>query len=202
VVLHAIFPNAAFFGGPIHGASASVLGVMMAVAVMYPQKKIGLVLFGTFRLIYLVIAFLVLDFVFLASGGTAVGAHLGGALFGFLFVKAEQRNIDLTSWTRIFFRERQPRRERAVAMEHESMLSRMEAWLAGRGGSDKAEDRSSSRKSTKASASRLRLVQEEEPENPLEQEVDRILDKISEQGFDALTAEERRVLEEASRRLN
>ena len=30
----------------IHGASASVLGVMTAVAVMYPHKKIGLLLIG------------------------------------------------------------------------------------------------------------------------------------------------------------
>jgi membrane associated rhomboid family serine protease len=202
VALHAAFPNAAFFDGPVHGASASVLGVMTAVAVTYPQKKIGLFLLGTFRLIYLVIAFLVIDFVFLGLGGTAVGAHLGGALFGFLFVKVEQRNIDLTSWTRIFFRERkQPRRARTVAVEHGSMLSRVEAWLASRGTGK--ERKSSSQKSGNPLVSKLRLVQpKEEVEPSLEHEVDRILDKISEQGFQALTEEERRVLDEASRRLN
>ena len=202
VALHAAFPNAAFFDGPIHGASASVLGVMTAVAVTYPQKKIGLFLFGTFRLIYLVIAFLVIDFVFLGLGGTAVGAHLGGALFGFLFVKVEQRNIDLTSWTRIFFREpKQPRRTRTVAVEHGSMLSRVEAWLASRGTGK--EHKSSSRKPGNPLMSKLRSAQpKEETEPSLEHEVDRILDKISEHGFQALTEEERRVLDEASRRLN
>jgi predicted DNA binding protein len=34
----------------------------------------------------------------------------------------------------------------------------------------------------------------------IEDEVDRILEKISEQGMDALTDEERRILQEASRR--
>jgi hypothetical protein len=152
-------------------------------------------------LIYLIIAFLVLDFVFLGSGGTAVGAHLGGALFGFLFVKAEQRNIDLTSWTRIFFRERQPRRERPVAVEQGSMLSRMEAWLSSR--SHNKEDDRANGKPAKASKSRLRVLQQKEDVKPLlEHEVDRILDKISEKGFEALTEEERRVLDEASRRLS
>ncbi len=40
----------------------------------------------------------------------------------------------------------------------------------------------------------------ESPPVVLENEVDRILDKISEQGLESLTEEEKRLLEEASRR--
>ncbi len=201
VVLHALFPTVAFFTGPVHGASASVLGVMTAVAFLYPHRKIGLFLLGTIRLLYLVLIFLALDLVFRLGGQTAVGAHFGGALFGFLFVKVEQRGVNLTSWARFFFRER--RAARAAGHEGASLLERLEARLASRskekpGAASRGEGR---KKASRSPMAKLRALQPtEEVVEPLESEVDRILDKISEQGFDALTEEERRVLEEASRR--
>lgn len=205
VLLHALFPEAPFFGGVIHGASASVLGVMTAVAVTYPYKKIGLFLLGTFRLIYLVLAFLVIDLLFLSAGGTAVGAHLGGVLFGFLFAKAEQKGIDLSSWARFFFGEKaSARRQRGGRRggerrggEQESFLGRLEAYLASR--SKRKEEGGPPQK--KAPKPKRRTLQPTAPaEAPVESEIDRILDKISEQGMESLTEEERRVLKEASRR--
>ena len=189
----------------IHGASASVLGVITAVAVMYPHKKIGLLLIGPVRLIYLVLAFLAFDLIFRFGGGTAVGAHLGGALFGFLFVKAEERNIDLTSWTRIFFR--QPRRRTpARAPEGSTMLERLERRLAARN-SEKDQQRArrgEGKKKPKAGGkspmAKIRALHTtERPAVLPEDEIDRILDKISAQGMESLTPEEKRVLEEASR---
>lgn len=182
VLLHALFPGVAAFGGLVHGASASVLGVLMAVAVLYPFKSVALFLFGPIRLFYLVLIFLALDVLFMTSGGTAVGAHLGGALFGFLYAKAEQRGIDLASWARIFFRPKRGRRRQPIPAEPGRMLRRVGAWMEQRRGAT-AESRSSSAE-----------------ERSLEDEVDRILDKISAYGYDSLTEEEKRILYEASRR--
>jgi membrane associated rhomboid family serine protease len=197
VLLHAAFPGVAVFGGPVHGASASVLGIMTAVAIMYPDKSIGLLFIGTVRLLYIVIAFLVLDILF--AGGTSVSAHLGGALTGLLFARAMHRGIDLSSWARIFFRPRRRRRtSRGRTAEEESFLSRMERWLASRGTQKEQKDK---KKSRPATVHALRKYTAAEPaEDSLEGEVDRILDKISEQGYDALTDEEKRILYEASRR--
>ena len=189
----------------VHGASASVLGLITAVAVMYPHKKIGLILLGPVRLLYLVIAFLVIDLLFLSGTGTAVAAHLGGALFGFLFVKAEEKGIDLTSWTRIFFREPRPRRSPAPSAEEgQSFLRRLESRLAARS-NEKAQTapRSEGKKRAggKSPMAKIRALHTtEKPPVSLENEIDRILDKISEQGMESLTAEEKRVLEEASRK--
>ncbi len=83
----------------IHGASASVLGVITMVAVRFPQRRIWLLFFGPVRLVVLVIAFLAFDILFGFGGDTAVVAHLGGALTGLVFVRLEGRGMDLSSWT-------------------------------------------------------------------------------------------------------
>jgi len=206
MLLHGLIP--AFTGGAsvvlIHGASASVLGVITAVAVTYPQKKIGLLFIGPVRLLYLVLAFLAFDLLVQFGGDTAVAAHLGGALFGFLFVKIEAKRVDLTSWTRVFFREPR-RRPRRSAPEHDetwSLLRRLEARLAAR---NKEKEPTSSggdgkRRTSKSPLAKIRVLHSTEPSTvALESEVNRILDKISEEGIESLTDEEKRFLEEASR---
>ena len=180
----------------VYGASASVLGLMTMIAVKYPYKTIGLLFIGNVRLLYIVIAFLLFD-IFI-SFGTAVTAHLGGALFGLIYAKAEQGGVDLSSWAQVFFRpRRKPKPRRAPApSEEEGVLGRMEAWLASRSTPRKEPGR---RKEASIYPMRSREREEEAP-SALEREVDRILDKISEEGYEALTEEEKRVLYEASRR--
>jgi membrane associated rhomboid family serine protease len=191
----------------VHGASASVLGVITVVAVRYPYKKIRLFLLGTWRLVHLVVGFLVLDvlMMLLATTNTAVAAHLGGALVGFLFVRGEERGRDLSSWTRVFFGTggrsrggRSTRRSRS-SRSRKGWLDRMEAWLAdrmpgqsGSGGGQQEEP------SARRPSRRQRTASPGGTSTDSDTEVDRILDKISERGFDALTDEEKRVLHEAS----
>ncbi len=194
VLLHAVFPSIGAFGGIVHGASASVLAVLTVVAITYPYKSIALLFIGTVRLIYVVIGFLVLDVLFLAGGGTSVSAHLGGALSGYLFARAEAKGVNLSSWARIFFRPKRRTRRTARTAEGESILRQMELWLASR----RSEKNEPGDVSTKARPRRSREARREAAS--LEGEVDRILDKISEQGYDALTDEEKRILYEASRR--
>ncbi len=189
VLLHALFPGVQAFGGPVHGASAAVLGLLTTVAITYPYKSVALLFIGTVRLLYVVIGFLALDLLFMAQGGVSVSAHLGGALFGFLFARAESNGLDLSSWARIFFRA--PRR-RSSAPEP-GFLKQMEVWLSTRRTKTGAGDG--------ASGSALHPETDEAPvPDSMAGEVDRILDKISEKGYDALTEEEKRILYEASRR--
>jgi hypothetical protein len=160
-----------------------------------------LLFLGTFRLIHVVIGFLVLDVLFLAGGSTSISAHLGGALFGLLFAKGEARGIDLSSWAGIFFQRRGGGRRRPsaggrAASGGDGWLSRIEGWLAAR------EDHKEEPKREATIHTMPSRKQQPEPgPTSFEAEVDRILDKISEKGYDALTAEERRVLEEASDRM-
>jgi membrane associated rhomboid family serine protease len=77
LLLQPLFPTISGTGVmPVVGASASVLGVIMTVAIMYPHKQIALLFFGVVRLLYLVIGFLVIDaLLMLSTSGTAVAAH-------------------------------------------------------------------------------------------------------------------------------
>jgi hypothetical protein len=205
VILANIAPG--LFGADyVYGASASVIGLMTMVAVRYPYKSIALLFIGTVRLIYVVIAFLVLDLLF-GWGGTAIAAHFGGALFGFLMAKGEANGMDLSSWANIFFQDRSSRKSArrssrrahtATSTEEDaSLLSRLESWLASRGGEEKGGSKKERRR---ASIYPLRSSGSTDEAVATESEIDRILDKISEEGYDALTEEEKRILYEASKR--
>lgn len=190
----------AYFAGYVLGASASVLGVLTAVAILYPYKKIALFLFGTVRLIYIVGAFLAIDLLFNIGSGVAVGAHAGGALGGYLFAKAERSSsVDVTSWALVFFGGRKAKRRRSSSARRGSsppqgdgVLARLERWLSGAtttgeasGASADASSRSGAGSPASGSATSA-------------DEIDRILDKISARGYDALSDEEKRKLLDAS----
>ena len=203
ITLKGLFPELLEGRGGLNfvsGSMSAVLAIMMTVAILHPYKSVGLLLVGPVRLLYLVIGYLIFD-MFFFSQGAEVYAHWGGALFGFLFAKAESSGIDLSSWALYFFP--QPgsgsSRSSQSTREKEGFLHRLENWLA-----DKNEDQ------TKKKTPKTRPVKERTwrrndtevdlVETSMEGEVDRILDKISAEGYDALTPEEKRILYEASRR--
>lgn len=78
------------------GASASVLAVVIAVAALQPNFTVYLLFLGAVRLKYLALATVFVDIISIPvsnSGGHI--AHLGGALFGFLYVVMLRRGTDL-----------------------------------------------------------------------------------------------------------
>jgi membrane associated rhomboid family serine protease len=77
------------------GASAAVMAVMVATATLLPDYTFNLILIGPVRLKWLVLFFIVLDFLGIAglnAGGEI--SHLGGALTGFLYIKQLQKGND------------------------------------------------------------------------------------------------------------
>jgi membrane associated rhomboid family serine protease len=70
------------------GASAGVLGVVIAAATLLPNYPINLMLFGAVRLKYLALVTVILDVISIPlnnAGGHI--AHIGGAIFGFVYIK-------------------------------------------------------------------------------------------------------------------
>ncbi len=74
--------------GYLIGGSAMAMAVMTAAATLAPFHSIYLLFFGSVRIVYVVAALLILD-VLLIPGGNPGGhlAHLGGALWGFAYVR-------------------------------------------------------------------------------------------------------------------
>jgi membrane associated rhomboid family serine protease len=142
------------------GASAGVLGVVVAAATLLPNYPIQLLLFGTVRLKYIALVTVVLDVVNIPvnnAGGHI--AHLGGALFGFLYIKyLYQEKHLLPTFIRNVF----------------------------------------TKKSKLKVHSRTVYVKPEENIKPSQEEIDRILDKISKSGYDSLSKKEKEQLFKAS----
>lgn len=179
----------------IYGASASVIGILMAVAIQYPYKKIALLFLGTIRLLYVVLGFLALDLLFMMGSGVAVAAHLGGALSGFLFAKAVQGGADPAGWARIFFRGGRGGRSATRSTRSSSAGGGGGSWFGGR-----SREAASSNGGPEGRTLREERAARNAARNAEEAEIDRILDKINEEGYEALSEEEKRRLDEASRR--
>ena len=160
----------------------AMLGVLTTVAILYPYKQIRLLFFGIVPLLWVVVGFLIIDALqALSSSGTAVAAHWGGALTGFLYAKSQQGELGVFSGAGSLFGGGSSRRSSP------GLLTRIKGWFRTTnstdpsptqrpGGSDGAPSQSSNHT----------------------EEVDRILDKISENGYESLSDEEKRTLYEAS----
>ena len=183
----------------VSGSISAVLAIMMAVSILHPYKSIGLLLIGPVKLLYLVLGYLVLD-MFFFSQGAEVYAHWGGALFGFLFAKAESSGIDLSNWALYFFPRSSSGKTSKGSSEGEGFLGRLESWLASRNEGDAERKPPSRPRPTKERTWRRADTEVEIAETSIENEVDRILDKISAHGYDSLTPEEKKILYEASKR--
>lgn len=148
--------NAAL-SGVVVGASASVMAIIVGTATIVPNYTIQLLLFGSVKLKWLVLVYVLIDLLGV-TGPNAGGqiAHLGGALFGFVYVKQVQKGND---------------------------------WIASISGLFKRK-------------SKLKVVANNKDKQPAgkprQEEIDRILDKISATGYEKLTKQEKEILFRAS----
>lgn len=168
---------------PVLGASASVLGVLTTVAILYPYKQIRLLFFGIVPLLWVVVGFLVIDSLMALrpAGNTAVAAHWGGALTGFLYARHQQGTLGMLSGIGSLFGGGSSRQTSP------GLLRRIRSWFR----TPTQTDESPTQRPGGSNGA---------PNPPADRtkEVDRILDKISEKGYDSLSDEEKRILYEAS----
>jgi membrane associated rhomboid family serine protease len=70
------------------GASAGVLSIVVATATLLPNYSISLMFLGSIKLKYIAIVTVLLDLISIPQGNPGGHiAHLGGAAFGYLFIK-------------------------------------------------------------------------------------------------------------------
>jgi membrane associated rhomboid family serine protease len=81
------------------GASASIMAIMIAISVYVPDFSLQLLFFGVVRLKYIALVYVIIDIISI-TGGNAGGhiAHLGGALFGWLYITQLRKGRDLAKW--------------------------------------------------------------------------------------------------------
>jgi membrane associated rhomboid family serine protease len=159
---------------PCIGASASVFGVLAAFATIHPRAMISL-LFPpvTLSAWQFVLILAGMDFLFLVSGvqgRIAYAAHVGGAITGFIY--ASMWSGRWPRWIRGLIPERGLRFTRADPAAPPPIPPPRWSEENGAGRRARAE---------------------------AERELNRVLDKLSREGWQALTAAERTILDRASR---
>jgi membrane associated rhomboid family serine protease len=172
--LFSVLLGLAIHQSPVIGASGAVLGVLAAYAMLWPDEEVFLLLLPIrVKARTLVIALAVMDLVLARffPGSTAHEAHLGGLLAGWLFFKAQN------------FSRRRPTRAPRQTPERVVMVQQ-----------------TASRESEPRATAPARPMQSRPGNDPVAAEVDRVLDKISATGIESLTPDERRFLDEVSKR--
>lgn len=77
------------------GSSASVMAILIAAATYHPDYSINLFLLGNIRMKWVAIVFVIIDFLSISKGNSGGHvAHLGGALWGFLYAYFIKRDFD------------------------------------------------------------------------------------------------------------
>ena len=87
------------------GASASVLAIVFALATYIPNYKINIPLIGFVKLKYIALFFIILDLLSIPKGNAGGHiAHLGGAFFGYIYIKQinQKRNNKDNSLIKFF----------------------------------------------------------------------------------------------------
>ncbi|MBK9793134.1 MAG: rhomboid family intramembrane serine protease [Sphingobacteriales bacterium] len=167
-----LFSNAVAVSSCI-GASAGVMAIVLAAATIAPNFELGFAIIGPVKIKWIALVYVVLDLINI-QGGNAGGhiAHLGGALFGFVFIKQLQSGND---FTRPFY----------AVTDFFSNLFKKKSNLKVE---YKKEYVYTSEKNTKSNT-----AQQKETISKQEK-LDAILDKINRSSYDSLSKEEKEFL--------
>ena len=144
---------------PNIGASGALFGILVAYAMMFPDRLIYVYFLFPVKAKYLVLFFAVLEFLASlrhTSDGIGHFAHLGGMVIGYLYIKLDWRVAKVFNFLKEYRYKRMVRQTEKKRREKEKLM----------------------------------------------EEVDRILDKISQVGMENLTKEEKKILEQASHLLS
>lgn len=182
-ILSAVFAGLAFtiayflmgISAPIVGASAAVLSVLVATTAYQPLMQIRLLLIGNVKLWHITAVILILDImqILIENTGGHI-SHIAGAVFGAIYIKVLQSGTDLsnivTNIINFFVNLFQPNKAKPFKKVHVNPK--------------KPAVNAQSKIVTKDKA---------------QQQIDEILDKISQSGYDSLTAEEKEFLFKAGK---
>jgi len=165
-VFHTILPYSFALG-----ASAAVLAIVVAISTFVPNYSIYLMFLGPVKIKYIAVFSVILDILNI-EGGNAGGhiAHLGGALFGYVYIKQYNRGVD-------------------IAIGFNKFIDNIKSYFYS--SKENIKVVYSSAKQPK----RYKSDQDYNKQNATrQQKLDEILDKISESGYESLSKEEKEML--------
>jgi membrane associated rhomboid family serine protease len=165
------------------GASGAVFGIMIAFALMFPDRLIFLWFLIPIKAKYLIGFLFVLEIFWIGDAGSNVAhlAHLGGAIAGFIFIMLDKK-IDVT--LKHMFNKSYYRTSEKPPNIFSGLTDRFR------------------KNENEVKEAEFYDLKEEEDEKITQEDIDKILDKISKSGYQNLTEKEKKTLFEASKKMN
>ena len=165
------------------GASGAVFGVMIAFALMFPDRLIFLWFLIPIKAKYLIGFLFVLEIFWIGDAGSDVAhlAHLGGAIAGFIFIMLDKQ-IDVT--LKHMFNKSYYRTTEKPPNIFSGITERF------RKNDDEVKE------------AKFYDLKNDVDEKITQEDIDEILDKISKSGYQNLTEKEKKTLFEASKKMN
>lgn len=178
IIAYSIFPALQGTTAYVVGASGAVNAVFMAAAFHRPMAEVHLFGMLRMRMIYIALIFFFMDLIQMGSGNNVAHfAHLGGAVFGILSIRNINSKSNVINFAQrnienfSFKRKRKPK---------------MKSYSGGRA--------YSSTKPNTQTDEEYNLQKKKKQE-----EIDKILEKISKSGYDSLTKREKEILFDQSK---
>jgi membrane associated rhomboid family serine protease len=165
--------------GPIMvGASAAIMSLVIIAGMINPDKELRLILIGSVKIKFVVLAFIIMDLIFLGSNTGGHIAHMGGMLMGWIYFNQIGSGKDI-----------------------EVRINNIVSWISDLFGSV-SSSRNQSPLTVKYKSDKLKTMKDHrsDSEISMQQKVDAILDKINKKGYDSLTDIEKETLYQASKK--
>ena len=177
-ILSAIFAGISYIlvfyilniNAPIVGASAAIMAILVATTTYYPLMNLRLLIIGNVKLWHVTAVIIIVDLMQLRSGNMGGHiSHLAGAFFGFIFIKLLQNGTDLSK-----------------------IVSRVLDFFANIFKKNPSTPFKKVHKNYQKPVEKniSKIVTKDKSQ----QQIDEILDKISQSGYDSLTKEEKEFL--------
>jgi len=165
--------------GPTVGASGAIYGVMIAFATIFPDRYIFLYFLIPVKVKYFVIILIVFGVMSVGGQGNVANlAHLGGAVAGYLYILYDRWQLT--------------RRGRGTS----------QSWMSSAPWSHPTSSAGDVVDAKVFDINEAKSFEPKEKPVDLQKRIDDILDKISRSGYQSLSEEEKKILFEASKRMN
>ncbi len=167
--------------GPTVGASGAVYGVLLAFGMMFPERPIYIYFLLPIKAKYFVVMYMAFEIFSVGSmDGVAHFAHLGGALVGFIYLLSDGYRFN-----------------GLYGSSKENIFSKM--YSPFRNAPSRQDDYSQVRN---AKIYDIDSYRTKEDQSGTQKQIDEILDKINRNGYQSLSEDEKKILFEASKKLN
>ncbi|MGQ2981973.1 rhomboid family intramembrane serine protease [Flavobacterium sp.] len=169
IISYNLLPALAGTQAGMVGASAAIMAILFAVTAYSPMYSVRMLLIGTIKLWHIAGVLLAMDLIYVSVENTGGHiAHLGGALFGYLYIILLKKGNDLSKGVSgvidFFANLFKPKKKTPFTAVHRNIAPPSTQKPAGK------------------------------PKDLTQKQIDEILDKISRSGYDSLTKEEKEFL--------